>query len=53
MSSISSPCPCCWGKGERLFDDLDVGFDDSECVEHLSSPAVTHIRLTKVTTGSR
>jgi hypothetical protein len=41
------------GNGERLFDHLDVGVDDYECVEHLSSPAVTHIRLAKVATGSR
>lgn len=45
--------PVLLGKGERLFHDLDVGFDDYECVEHLSSPAVTHIRLAKVATGSR
>jgi dihydrofolate reductase len=45
--------PVLLGTGERLFDHLDVGLDDYECVEHLSSPAVTHIRLAKVATGSR
>lgn len=45
--------PVLLGKGELLFDHIDVGFDDYECVAHLSSPAVTHIRLARVAAGSR
>jgi dihydrofolate reductase len=39
--------PLLLGSGERLFDDIGVGFEDYRCVEHVSSPAVTHIRLAR------
>jgi dihydrofolate reductase len=37
--------PILLGSGERFFDHLDGGPDGYECVELVSSPAVTHIRL--------
>jgi dihydrofolate reductase len=37
--------PILLGNGERLFDHLDGGPDGYECVEFVSSPAVTHVRL--------
>jgi dihydrofolate reductase len=36
------------GRGERLFDHLDGGPDGYECVEFVASPAVAHVRLTRV-----
>jgi hypothetical protein len=40
------------GRGERLFDHLDGGPnggpDGYECVELVSSAAVTHVRLERV-----
>jgi dihydrofolate reductase len=40
--------PILLGRGERLFDHLDGGPDGYECVELVSSPAVTHVRLEHV-----
>ncbi len=40
--------PILLGAGERLFDKLDGGGSRYECVEMVSSPAVTHIRLARV-----
>ena len=37
--------PILLGNGERLFDHLDGGPDGYKCVELVSSPAVTHVRL--------
>ena len=37
--------PILLGKGERLFDNLDGGPVGYECVEHVSSDAVTHVRF--------
>ena len=37
--------PTLLGSGERLFDHLDGGPDDYECVELVSSPSVAHVRL--------
>lgn len=37
--------PILLGNGERLFDHLDGGPDGYKCVEFVSSPAVTHVRL--------
>jgi dihydrofolate reductase len=39
--------PILLGTGERLFDNLDGGPDGYECVEHVSSPSVTHVRLAR------
>jgi dihydrofolate reductase len=39
--------PVLLGAGERLFDHLDGGPDGYECVEHLPSAAVTHVRFAK------
>ncbi len=39
--------PILLGAGERLFDHLDGGPRGYDCVEHVSSPAVTHIRLSR------
>jgi dihydrofolate reductase len=39
--------PILVGNGERLFDHLDGGPDGYECVEFVSSPAVTHVRLAR------
>jgi hypothetical protein len=35
------------GRGERLFDRLDVGLDGYECVEMVSSPSVAHVRISR------
>jgi dihydrofolate reductase len=43
-----SVVPILLGRGERLFDHLDGGPDGYECVELLSSAAVTHVRLERV-----
>jgi dihydrofolate reductase len=42
--------PVLLGSGERLFDHLDGGPHGYECVEFISSPAVTHVRIAKTTT---
>jgi dihydrofolate reductase len=39
--------PILLGRGERLFDNLDGGPDGYECVELVSSPSVTHVRLSR------
>jgi dihydrofolate reductase len=39
--------PVLLGSGERLFDDLGPSTDNYRCVEHVSSPAVTHVRLAR------
>jgi dihydrofolate reductase len=39
--------PILLGTGERLFDNLDGGPDGYECVEQVSSPSVTHVRLAR------
>jgi dihydrofolate reductase len=39
--------PVLLGSGERLFDDLGPSTDDYRCVEHVSSPAVTHVRISR------
>ena len=39
--------PILLGSGERFFDHLDGGPDGYECVELVSSPAVTHVRLAR------
>ena len=39
--------PILLGSGERLFDNLDRGPTGYECVELVSSPAVTHVRLVR------
>lgn len=42
--------PVLLGSGERLFDDLGPSTDNYRCVEHVCSPAVTHVRFAR--TGS-
>ena len=42
--------PVLLGSGERLFDHLDGGAAGYECVEFVSSPSVTHVRLVRRTT---
>ncbi len=37
--------PVLIGGGERLFDDLGPSARNYRCVEHICSPAVTHVRL--------
>lgn len=39
--------PVLLGAGERLFANLDDGFERYRCVEMVSSPAVVHVRLTR------
>jgi dihydrofolate reductase len=39
--------PVLLGSGERLFDDLGPSTDNYRCVEHVSSPAVTHVRIAR------
>ena len=39
--------PVLLGGGERLFDELGPAVADYRCVEHASSPAVTHLRLVR------
>ena len=43
--------PILLGQGERLFDHLDGGPRDYECVEFVCSPSVAHVRL--ASTGTR
>jgi hypothetical protein len=33
--------------GERLFGDIGSSTDEYQCIEHVSSPAVTHVRLVR------
>jgi dihydrofolate reductase len=37
--------PIFLGRGERLFGDFDIQELGYDCVEHVSSPAVTHLRI--------
>jgi dihydrofolate reductase len=37
--------PVLLGGGERLFEDLGRRAGDYQCVEHVCSPAVTHVRI--------
>jgi hypothetical protein len=37
--------PVLLGSGERLFDDLGPSAGNYRCIEHVCSPAVTHVRL--------
>ena len=39
--------PVLLGSGERLFEDLGPSTDDYQCVEHVCSPAVTHVRISR------
>jgi dihydrofolate reductase len=39
--------PVLLGSGERLFDDLGSSTGHYRCVEHLSSPTVTHVRIAR------
>jgi dihydrofolate reductase len=39
--------PVLLGSGERLFDDLGSSTGHYRCVEHISSPAVTHVRIAR------
>jgi dihydrofolate reductase len=39
--------PVLLGDGERLFENLGASIGDYECVEHVCSPAVTHVRLVR------
>jgi dihydrofolate reductase len=39
--------PVLLGSGERLFDDLGPSTENYRCVEHVSSPAVTHVRIAR------
>jgi dihydrofolate reductase len=39
--------PVLLGDGERLFENLGAAPDAFECVQHVCSPAVTHVRLVR------
>jgi dihydrofolate reductase len=39
--------PVLLGGGERLFDDLGPSIENYRCVEHVSSAAVTHVRIAR------
>jgi dihydrofolate reductase len=41
--------PILLGSGERLFENVGVDFNDYACVDHVSSSAVTHVHLSRVT----
>jgi len=41
--------PVLLGGGERLFEDPGPSAPDYECVEHVCSPAVTHVRVQRST----
>jgi len=43
--------PVLLGEGERLFDDLGPSSGDYRCVEHVSSPTVTHVRVAQFRDG--
>jgi dihydrofolate reductase len=40
--------PVLLGAGERPFDDPGPSTDNYHCIEHVSSPAITHIRLARI-----
>jgi len=40
--------PVLLGAGERLFDDLGSSTGNYRCIEHVCSPAITHIRLARI-----
>lgn len=40
--------PLLLGGGERLFEDVDLGPEDYECVEQISSPSAIHVRLARL-----
>ncbi len=39
--------PVLLGSGERLFENLGPSIGDYKCVEHVCSPAVTHVRFAR------
>ena len=39
--------PVLLGSGERLFDDLGPSASNYRCIEHVCSPAVTHVRIAR------
>ena len=39
--------PVLLGSGERLFDDLGPSTGNYRCVEHVCSPAITHVRIAR------
>jgi dihydrofolate reductase len=39
--------PVLLGNGERLFDDVGTSTGNYRCVEHVCSPAVIHLRITR------
>jgi dihydrofolate reductase len=39
--------PTLLGRGERLFEDFGPSTDNYQCVEHVCSPAVTHVRIVR------
>jgi dihydrofolate reductase len=39
--------PFLLGSGERLFDDLGPSASNYRCIEHVCSPAVTHVRIAR------
>lgn len=41
--------PVLLGGGERLFENLGPSIDEYQCVEHVCSPAVTHVRIQRTT----
>jgi len=43
--------PVLLGAGERLFDDLGPSAGSYRCVEHVCSPAATHVRLARTGRG--
>jgi dihydrofolate reductase len=45
--------PVLLGSGERLFEDLAGIGNTYHCVEHVSSPAVTHMRLSRMESSAR
>jgi len=44
--------PVLLGIGERLFEDPGPSGDDYQCVEHVCSPAVTHVRIVRTGAGA-
>ncbi len=43
--------PVLLGSGERLFDELGPSAGNYRCVEHVCSPAVTHVRIARIGRG--
>jgi len=39
--------PVLLGSDERLFDDLGPSTSNYRCVEHVCSPALTHVRIAR------